>query len=217
MTGAPCTLGCRARSLAPTEHPLEAFGGFRPCATYPPPVGNEPINDEPAEDEAERSIRNDATGDEPVDDEPHASDSSAQRAAESYVLAAASDRFGVVIAPRTVTTPYGLTVKIDGVAGDRSVLAEVYVRQTPLNPGNERKVLADALRLVWFREFYAPDARLMLCLTSYAAARKLKWPDNDRPTSWMVEALRGLGVDVEVFDLPDGGGSIRDAQTRQFR
>lgn len=149
---------------------------------------------------------------------PHDSDSAPQRDAERQILELASEQYGMKLVPREIATPEGGKVQLDGVADDDSIIAEVYAHQGTLLAAQQKKVMTEALRLTWVRSWFAPDARAVICLACHEAASRVRWREDERrPQSWMAEALRDLGVDVEVFDLPDGGGSVRDAQTRQFR
>ena len=150
-------------------------------------------------------------------DNAHPSNSCAQKCAEATILELASERLGKRLTPLTWTTDGQSQIKIDGVAEDGSILAEVYARQTALKPGNERKVMTDALRLLWFRDFFSPAPRLVLCLSSRAAARSLVWDAKRcRWPSWKAELLHDLGIEVEVFDLPNGE-EIERAQDDQKR
>lgn len=149
----------------------------------------------------------------------HASDSTAQRDAEPAILARASEYFEKALRPRKITTPEGGKVHLDGIADDNSVIVEAYAHQGDLRGTQAKKVLTDALKLVWVRSWLSPSAQLVVCLSCEEAARTLLWrTDTSRPRSWMAEALRDLGIAVHVF-TPGGRHvqAVRAAQEAQYR
>lgn len=174
------------------------------------------LDGEGPEDIEENDLSGGDDGDD-VDDEPHASDSAVQREAEGEVLRKASQYFQRELTPTTMQTPSGLPMKVDGVAEDRSVLVEVYVRQTRLLPGNKRKIMTDVLRLTWLRRHMEPRPHVAICLTSWDAAKTLLWDrERERWPGWAAEVLHDLDVDVCVFTLDDDGPA-REAASRQKR
>lgn len=150
---------------------------------------------------------------------PHASDSAAQRDAEPAILARASEHFEKTLRPRKVTTPEGGKVQLDGISDDNSVIVEAYARQGELRGAQAKKVLTDALKLVWVRSWLSPSAQVVVCLGCEEAARTLLWQTaHSHPQSWMAEALRDLEVAVHVF--APGGRHVeatRAAQVGQYR
>lgn len=141
--------------------------------------------------------------------EAHASDSTAQAAAEPLILAAVAEQLGVTLAPRRLALPGGASADVDGVAADESVLVEVFARQGALKGGQRGKIARDALKLITLGR-HRPGARLILALADEAAAKPLK------AKSWLAEALTTFQIEVLVVDLdPDLRAGIRAAQVRQ--
>lgn len=121
---------------------------------------------------------------------------------KSDLLGRASDYFGRKIEPRKLVSPRGLTVAVDGVAEDKSVLAVVRAQTGLLDQRNIDKIAVDALRLLWVRTWFAPDAEVVVCLACREAARRVRLRDEceGRPQGWLTETLHGLGVSVHVFE-----------------
>ncbi|MEJ2890874.1 hypothetical protein [Actinomycetospora aeridis] len=87
----------------------------------------------------------------------HASDSAAQRDAEPEILARASEYFEKTLRPRKITTPEGGKVQLDGISDDNSVILEAHAHQGALRGAQAKKVLTDALKLVWVRSWVSPS------------------------------------------------------------
>lgn len=79
----------------------------------------------------------------------HASDSSAQRAAEPLIVNAVAQFVGVPLDGATIDLGDGVKVQIDDASLDRSVLVEAYAHMGPLLSGQSRKLTTDAFKLVW--------------------------------------------------------------------
>ncbi|MGH7608578.1 MAG: hypothetical protein ACREOD_01345 [Candidatus Dormibacteria bacterium] len=139
-------------------------------------------------------------------------DSSAQRLAESEILAALGVRLGVPLSPRRITLASGAYVEIDGVSDDPEILCEAWAHQGAPKAAQRDKVLADAFKLAFLRRVRSPGARLVLCFVDALAVKPFIG------SSWYADALRDLHIQVECVDLPDEVRElIRQAQTAQFR
>lgn len=139
----------------------------------------------------------------------HASDSAVQREAEAQIVGRIAERVGVDLAKRRIDLPGGTQVEVDGVATDRSVLAEAFARRGPMKGGQKRKVALDVLKLITLRREH-PGARLILGFCDDAAAAS--------PTGWPAEALRTWEVEVLVVPIDDElRRRLVEVQARQFR
>jgi methylmalonyl-CoA mutase cobalamin-binding subunit len=85
--------------------------------------------------------------------------------------------------------------------------------QGPPKSAQKAKVMADAFKLVWVeRRLFPGGARKIVALADPSAAGHF----TDR--TWMAAALRDLGIEVLVVELPtDIRAGIRAAQARQVR
>jgi hypothetical protein len=139
--------------------------------------------------------------------EKHASDSSAQVAAEATILAALGATLGVPLA-QGKEFPIGAThVRPDGVAADESVFVEVFAHIGRLKGGQRHKVSTDALKLLAIRKA-RPDAQLILAFADEAAAASM--------SGWRAETLKANGIEIHVVALgPEGRAEIEAAQAKQ--
>ena len=141
-----------------------------------------------------------------------ASDSSEQRSAEPYILAAVGERFGVELRKRRIDLEAGSWLEIDGYASNPLILCEAWARIGPAKPGQQKKVMTDALKLVVARAGLggAEDCHAVLAFCDKTAAEHFSGK------SWMAEALRQLSIEVLVVEIPsEVRESITTAQGRQ--
>jgi len=143
---------------------------------------------------------------------PHASDSSAQRAAEPLIVDAVAAFVGVQLAAAAIDLGDGVKVQIDGASADRSVLVEAYAHVGPLLSGQSRKLTTDAFKLVWAGGRVGATRLVIAVADSDAEAYLL------RPRAWLTAALRDSGVEVVRVSIdPEARARVVDAQKIQFR
>ncbi len=143
---------------------------------------------------------------------PHPSDSLAQRAAESLILAELGAQLGVELQPTIIAFDDGVRVQIDGATADRTVLVEIYAHVGALRGAQPRKLATDAFKLVWAGQKLGAS-RLILAVVDEQVAAYLR-----RPKAWLTAALRDAGIEVVV--VPVGAATaqdLQDAQVRQYR
>jgi hypothetical protein len=141
---------------------------------------------------------------------PHASDSSAQRAAEP--LNAVAEFVGVPLAEATIDLGNGVKVQIDGASPDRSVLFEAYAHVGPLLSGQSRKLTTDAFKLVWAGGRLGAR-RLVIAVADVEAEAYLL-----RPRAWLTATLRDSSVEVvRVVIDAEAHARVVEAQKIQFR
>lgn len=140
-------------------------------------------------------------------------DSSEQRRVESLMLELLGARLGLTLAPRRMKAPSGAFIDVDGVAPDGSVLVECWAHQGAAKVAQKYKLVNDAAKLQWAATWLVPAPRaLLLCVGDEAAVRHL------RGSSWQGEAIRSMGVGIEVVRLEDVDvAALVEAQKRQFR
>ncbi|EAP97876.1 hypothetical protein JNB_12968 [Janibacter sp. HTCC2649] len=122
-------------------------------------------------------------------------------------------RLDTSLNPRRLTHPSGAFVEVDGASEDLRVLVECWAHQGPAKVAQKYKLVNDATKLAWIaKSLEKRPYRLILCVSDELAVAHL------RGRSWQGAAIRELGVDIEVVELPpDVVRTIRDAQTRQYR
>lgn len=141
-----------------------------------------------------------------------AGSSAEQRLAERHMLDALGDRLGVRLDPRTINRGEGVHVEIDGTDAALTVLVECWAHQGPAKVAQKYKLVNDALKLHWIALPMTPSPRKILCVSDAAAVRHL------RGRSWQGQAIRDLGIEIEIVTLPEAvRDSVAAAQARQFR
>ena len=145
-------------------------------------------------------------------------DSTEQQRAERAMLDVLGLRLGLALNPRRLECPGGIRVEVDGADGpdgpddSPTVLVECFAHQGPAKGGQKYKLVNDALKLHWIASTMSPPPRLILCVTDEAAIRHLQG------RSWQGQAIRQLGVQFEIVELPPKLRSdVEAAQRRQFR
>jgi hypothetical protein len=143
---------------------------------------------------------------------PAAGDSFEQREAEKVAIRLLGEQLGVALAPRRLPLPGGGRIELDGASDQPPTLVEVWAHQGPPKAAQKAKVMTDAMRLLLAARVLLTDPRLILALTDRAAAAHFIG------RSWMAQALRELGIDVLVVELPDAvRQALLRAQVRQYR
>jgi hypothetical protein len=140
-------------------------------------------------------------------------DSAEQRGAEALILSAVSAQLGIELVPGRLTVDDSIRVDVDGLSHDPPVLVEAWAHQGPPKPAQKAKVMADAFKLVWIeRRLFPRGARKIVAFADPSAAGHFTG------RTWMAAALRELGIEVLVVELPaDIRAGIRAAQARQVR
>jgi hypothetical protein len=141
-----------------------------------------------------------------------AGDSLEQRDAEKVAIQLLGEKLGVVLTPRRLPLPDGGRIELDGVSDQPPILVEVWAHQGPPKAAQKAKVMTDAMRLLFAARVLGTAPRLILGLTDRAAAAHFTG------RTWMSQALRELGVEVEIVELPEPvRESVLRAQARQYR
>ena len=136
-----------------------------------------------------------------------------QQDAQDVMLDLLGERLGATLLPRRLVHSSGAYVEVDGASPDLSVLVECWAHQGTAKVAQKYKLVNDATKLSWIAKSLEPrPERLILCVSDELAVAHL------RGTSWQGAAIRDLGVEIEVVDLPaDLTETIRAAQKRQYR
>lgn len=145
--------------------------------------------------------------------DPADGDSQEQRRAEGYMLAALGKRLGVALAPRRIFHPSGARVEVDGADDGLTILVECWAHQGSAKVAQKYKLVVDATKLNWIANSLDPKPeRLILCVSDPAAVGHLSG------VSWQAQAIRELGVEIEIVNLdPSIVSALNAAQKRQYR
>lgn len=136
-----------------------------------------------------------------------------QRDAERHLLAALSAQLGKNLTPRRLAHPSGARVELDGADQHLTILVECWAHQGPAKVAQKYKLVNDAVKLSWIaRSITPPPERLIICVSDPAAVQHL------HGASWQRAAIRDLGVELVVVELPPQVvDAVKAAQTRQYR
>jgi hypothetical protein len=121
---------------------------------------------------------------------------------------------GVALTKRSFSAGPQTRAEVDGACTSCSppILVEAWAHQGPPKSAQKAKVMTDALKLVWIESAFLPGARKVMLLSDDLAAAHF------RGSSWMSAALRQLGIEVRVVDLPPKHrAAVKAAQDRQYR
>jgi hypothetical protein len=139
-------------------------------------------------------------------------DSREQREAEAIMVAALSEQLGLPLMPARVVLPGGGRLEVDAVNEEVGVYCEAWAHQGPPKSAQRTKVITDAFKLAFLARLRGGNPRLVLLFSDAAAAKPFLGK------SWYAEAIRTLGIAIEVIELP---AAVREglvqAQKRQYR
>jgi hypothetical protein len=132
----------------------------------------------------------------------HVSESSAQRAAEPFLIGALEHELGILFAPGSPEEGGAPGVEFDGYSREQFVLAEAYVRHGKVKPAQRHKIAGDILKMIYVERVLGGVWRKYLCFADEAAAQSVQGD------GWLAQTVRTFGVEVRVYPLP---AEMRDA------
>jgi hypothetical protein len=139
----------------------------------------------------------------------HASDSTEQQTAESYILLELERELGLNFDSSAIL-PTDIGVKPDAIDLENKVVVEVYARVGALKGAQLHKVKGDILKLALLEKKLGSSWRKIICFGDEQAASYLLGK------SWAAEAARVFGVEIHIVRLPDDQREvIQSAQRRQ--
>jgi len=140
----------------------------------------------------------------------HASDSSEQGVAESYMLTALSRLLMLRLDPKSGNGSIQATLRPDGVDLKNRVIIEAYAHIGNLHGAQTHKVRADLLKLLLLERKFGGTWRKILCFADDSVAK------TTRGNSWLAEAIREFNIEVHVIELPaEIAERVLHAQHRQ--
>jgi hypothetical protein len=142
----------------------------------------------------------------------HPSSSRVQQEAEGLMLDSFARACGLRLESTRLLLADGSSVVIDGVDPDRTVIVEAWAHQGTAQGGQITKIIKDALKLFHVSSQLPSCQRKVLLFADETATLRF------RGKSWYAGAIRELGVEIEVVELPDEWRTrISEAQGRQYR
>ena len=141
-----------------------------------------------------------------------AGDSQEQCELEPEMLALLGARLSLTLAPKSISIAGGSRIDIDGVSEIPPVLCEVFAHLGRLRPGQTRKIITDAFKLIYVERLMGLTARKIILLADPQAARSFGG------RSWVSRAFDDYGIEVHVIQLcSESEERLRLAQARQVR
>jgi hypothetical protein len=139
-------------------------------------------------------------------------DSTAQRDCETVMIRLVSESLGVALTKAKVALPGGCFAEVDGRSEGGTILCEVWAHHGAPKSAQKAKVMTDAAKLFVAGRAIGENVKKFIVLADQAAAGWFKGK------SWMAQALREMGVEIIVVDLPEAvRASVLAAQKRQYR
>lgn len=139
----------------------------------------------------------------------HLSDSSEQQAAEKYILKSLEKNLDLHFDSEAVL-PIEIGVQPDAIDPTKKVIVEAYARVGKVKGGQLHKIKGDILKLALIDKKLGKGWRKIMCFASDEAAKYVQGK------SWVAEAARAFGVDIQVVHLPlEQRNNVVSAQKRQ--
>lgn len=130
--------------------------------------------------------------------EPHLSDSTAWREAETFMIEWLRGEHGIDLKQGEKLVFDGVSVEVDGISLDPPVLCEVYGRLGAVAGTTMAKVSQDAFKMVWLRDTYMPDARVIVLIANRDLERRFT-----EGKGWRPAMFRANRVEVICAELTD--------------
>lgn len=141
----------------------------------------------------------------------HASDSTEQQTAESYMLKELGNKLGVKLQSKKLQLPTGNTVQIDGLNEKNKVLCEIYARIGKLKGSQPDKVASDFLKMLFVEKTFESKWSKHFCFASNEAASYVQGK------SWIAMMAKEMDITIHVIEPPlKITESIAAAQKRQI-
>ncbi|MGB2624369.1 MAG: hypothetical protein WA857_01640 [Candidatus Acidiferrum sp.] len=139
-------------------------------------------------------------------------DSFEQRKAERLLISSLARTLGTRLLKKKVDLPGGDWLEIDGYCESPLILCEAWAHIGPPKAAQKKKVMADALKMLYAERMASKHARKILLFADRKAARGFQGKN------WMANALRAFEIEIHVAELPDDNrAAVENAQKRQYR
>lgn len=144
--------------------------------------------------------------------EKPAGDSSEQREAEQWLLGELSAKLGAELSKKKLRLSNGGYLELDGFCESPPIFCEIWAHVGSVKGAQPKKVMTDALKLIFARRILNKSAKCILLFADHLAASRFQG------TSWMAECLFEHEISIEVIELPEElTDKVQNAQDRQFR
>lgn len=135
-----------------------------------------------------------------------------QQEAERWLIDCLSKQLGVCLAKKRLN-PIGKSwLELDGYSENPLIVCEAWAHVGPPKPAQKNKVMADALKLLYVKDFLQQNGRYILLFGDAQAASHFQH------NSWNAKCLESYGIEVKIIRFtPERKDRLLKAQGRQKR
>lgn len=127
----------------------------------------------------------------------HPSDSSVQKDAEKKMLRKLEKEINCSLTEKQIEINHKLKLELDGYSESECILCEAYAHIGKLRGAQPRKVLADAIKLLYAERLLPGIWRKILLFADDKAAQPFK------NGTWYAEAIKEFGIEIRVSELKE--------------
>jgi len=135
-----------------------------------------------------------------------------QQEAERWLIDRLSEQLGVYLSKKRLFPVGRSWLELDGYSENPLILCEAWAHVGPPKSAQKNKVMADALKLLYVKDFLQSNARCVLLFGDEQAASHFQHD------SWNARCLESQSVEVKIVRFtPDWKKRVLKAQERQKR
>jgi hypothetical protein len=142
-----------------------------------------------------------------------AGDSREQKEAEKWLIEALSKKLNLSLTKKRWDLPEGGWIEVDAYSESPWVVCEISAHMGKPRPGNVRKVMTDAFKMIFIESLFhdGKGRKILLFVDQEAAALFQK-------KSWEAQCLKYHGIEIEIIELlQEMKEKVINAQKRQVR
>ena len=135
-----------------------------------------------------------------------------QQEAEKWLIDCLSKQLGVCLAKKRLN-PIGRSwLELDGYSENPLIVCEAWAHVGPPKPAQKNKVMVDALKLLYVKDFLQANGRCILLFGDEQAASHFQH------NSWNAKCIESHGIEVKIIEFtPEWKNRVLKAQERQKR
>ncbi|NQT56427.1 MAG: MarR family transcriptional regulator [Desulfobacteraceae bacterium] len=135
-----------------------------------------------------------------------------QQEAENWLIDRLSRHLSVRLAKKRLYTVGRSWLELDGYSKNPLIICEAWAHIGPPKSAQKNKVMADALKLLYVKDFLKENGRCILLFGDEQAASHFQH------NSWNAKCLESQGIEVKVMKFtPEWHNMVLEAQSRQKR
>ncbi|MEE8472062.1 MAG: helix-turn-helix domain-containing protein [Dehalococcoidia bacterium] len=135
-----------------------------------------------------------------------------QQEAEKWLIDRLSEQLGVCLEKKRRELFEKSWLELDGYSKNPFIACEAWAHVGPPKSAQKNKVMADALKLLYVKDFFKENGRCILLFGDEKAASHFKH------NSWNAKCLESLGIEVKIISFTnEWKNRVLKAQKRQKR